>query len=153
MADKEGMRRTGFGKWLLGNEASAWASRMALVPLRLAVGSIMAAHGLQKAGIIAGAGWDKTVEMVHGIGFPVAPLFAALLIIGELVGGVLLILGLAPRLGALAVAIVMVVALGTVHRHQSFFDLNLQVLLLAAAITLFLAGAGHLGLQRSEPKK
>ncbi|KPK58693.1 MAG: hypothetical protein AMK73_09050 [Planctomycetes bacterium SM23_32] len=135
---------------MLGNRTSPGACRWGLVPLRLMVGVIFFVHGSQKAfGWFGGSGFDGTVQMLSGLGFPVSQLFAVLLIAGELGGGVLLLLGVAPRLSALAIATVMTVALLTAHRHDGFFRTHLQQMLLAACVTIMVAGGGALSLLRS----
>ncbi len=75
-----------------------------------------------------------------------------LLTIAEMAGGLMLILALAPRLAAAVLIVVMAVALSTAHKGQSFFQTHQQQMLIAACVTMFLAGGGHLGLQRSTPR-
>jgi len=153
MAEREGVRKTALGKWLFGSQASAWMCRASLVPLRLMTGVIFAAHGAQKAfGWFGGIGFGGTVEMFRNtLHFPVPGLFAVLLIVAELVGGLMLIVGLAPRLAAAAVGVVMIGALFTVHRGQSFFETHTQQMVLAACVTIMFGGAGEFGMQRSRP--
>ncbi len=149
MSKGKGRRRL----WLLSNTAHSFTFRYALVPLRLMVGIIFLTHGLQKAfGWFGGPGFQATADMLANLGFAVPGLFAVLLAIAEMAGGLMLILALAPRLAAAVLIVVMAVALSTAHKGQSFFQTHQQQMLIAACVTMFLAGGGHLGLQRSTPR-
>jgi putative oxidoreductase len=95
------------------------ALNLALLVLRLAVGAVMLAHGLNHifgGGKIAGTGrWFESLGMRPG------PLHAWLASITEVVAGVLLILGLLTPLAAAGVVGVMLVAWITNHRGNGFF--------------------------------
>ncbi|MFO8007266.1 MAG: DoxX family protein [Candidatus Brocadiia bacterium] len=139
--------------WLLSNTAHSLTMRYALIPLRLMVGIIFLTHGLQKAfGWFGGPGFSGTTDMLANMGFAVPGLFAVLLILAEAVGGIMLILALAPRLAAAALIVVMAVALATAHKDESFFQTHVQQMVIAACVTMFFAGGGDLGLQRSRPR-
>ncbi len=92
---------------------------LALLVLRGGVGAVMLAHGLNHifgGGKIAGTGrWFESLGMKPG------PLHAWLASITEVVGGVLLILGLLMPLAGASVVGVMVVAWITNHRGNGFF--------------------------------
>lgn len=92
---------------------------LALLALRCAVGSVMLAHGLNHiygGGKIAGtARWFESLGMRPGL------LHAWLASITEVVGGVLLVLGLLTPFGGAAVVGVMLVAWITNHRTNGFF--------------------------------
>ena len=116
------------------------------VAARLGVGAIMLMHGLQKIGFFGGAGWSGTMEVFTRDMRIMAPL-AALVILTELVGGACLIVGLASRFWALAVAIEMMVAAYMVHLQNGFFmnwymkpgvghgvEMNLALIALAAVV-------------------
>jgi putative oxidoreductase len=139
--------------WLAGNRAGPGALRWGLVPIRLMVGVIFVVHGAQKAfGWFGGSGFDGTLGMFRDmLGFPAPGLFAVLLIIAELVGGILLIVGIVPRLAALAIGIVMIGALLTAHRGDPFVRTHTQQMILAACITMMIAGGGALSLLPSKP--
>jgi putative oxidoreductase len=139
--------------WLLGNRTNRLALCIGLLPLRAMIGVIMAAHGAQKAfGALGGRGFPPTVEMVRNLGFPVPDAFAVLLVLAELVGGLMLIVGLAPRLAAAANAVVIAVALLTVHRADGFFQTHVQQMILAGCLTVLIAGAGLPAAQRTGPR-
>ena len=84
--------RTGLGTravlWLFGSGAGARAYRWAMLPLRVTIGAMFAASGMQKAfGWFGGRGFQATVDMVaNGVGLPLPALFAVLLVFAELVG-------------------------------------------------------------------
>jgi putative oxidoreductase len=139
--------------WLFGNRAGSLAHRWALVTLRLTVGVIFIAHGAQKAfGAFGGPGFGGTVKMLTDLSFPVPEVFAVMLTLAELVGGVLLVLGLLPRIAAVAIFIVMAVALLKVHWTEGFFKTHEQQMIAAACVTIFIAGGGALSLQPSRPR-
>jgi putative oxidoreductase len=147
---EESAGRDGFWRWLFGNAAGDCSLRYGLLPLRLMIGVIFVVHGAQKAfGWFGGGGFSGTVEMLGGMDFPAPGLFALLLVLGELVGGILLIVGLVPRLGAVAIAIVMVVALLTAHRADGFLKTHQQQVILAGCLTMLITGVGRPALQRS----
>jgi len=140
--------------WALGNRSSPAACRWALVPLRVVLGLMFAASGAQKGfGWFGGGGFAGTVALVRdAVGFPLPGLFAVLLIVAELVGGILLVVGVAPRLAALGIAIAMVVALLTVKRGEGYFGTYFQQLILAASVSVMIAGSGALSIMRSGPR-
>lgn len=92
---------------------------LGLLVLRVVVGATIAAHGYNhifRGGKIQGtAGWFASLGMKPGL------LHAWLASITELVGGLLLILGLLTPLGGAAVAGTMAVAFVTNHRKNGFF--------------------------------
>jgi len=142
----------GFGRWLFGNAAGQGARRWALVPLRLVIGAMFAASGMQKAfGWFGGKGFGATVEMVReGVGLPLPGLFAVLLVLSELVGGIMLIVGVATRFAAAALAIAMVVALVTVKAQAGYFGTYLQQVILAGCVSLIIGAGGAACLLRTE---
>jgi putative oxidoreductase len=92
---------------------------LGLVILRVAVGIIMLAHGINhifRGGKIAGtAGWFSSLGMTPGI------LHAWLASLTEVGAGALLVLGLLSPLAAAGVVGTMTVALVTNHRKNGFF--------------------------------
>ena len=74
--------------------------------VRLVVGLYIAAHGAQKLfGWFGGPGLDATIGAFgSGLGFRPAPLWATTLAAAEVVGGLLMAIGLLGPLGPLAVA-------------------------------------------------
>src|SRR5215210_5694431 len=70
-----------------------------LLVLRVVVGALVAAHGLQKLTTAGPGGFGR--ETLAALGVPLPVLAGYVVTFAELVGGVLLILGLLTRLAAL----------------------------------------------------
>lgn len=120
-----------------------WRTDAATLLLRLVLGVILAAHGAQKVFEFTPAG---TAASFAQMGVPLASVAGPAVAWFELIGGALLVLGLATRLVALLAAADMVGALVLVHLSSGLFSSNgdyEQVLILAAAgVALALLGAG-----------
>lgn len=126
-----------------------------LLVLRLAVGLTMAAHGGQKLfGWFGGYGLAGTGGFLEKLGFRPGRVHAALAGIGELVGGLLLALGLLTPVGAAMVIAVMVVAIVTVHLAKGFFvsdgGAEYNLVIIAASAALAFTGAGAYSLDAVE---
>lgn len=115
--------------------------------LRVILGALILFHGVSK--LIHGPGF-----VVQALGQAGMPSFLAYgVYVGEVVAPLLLVLGLWARVGALIVAVNMVVALLLVHTSQfmSLADtggwaLELQGMYLGGAIAVLLLGAGRFSL-------
>lgn len=92
-----------------------------LTVVRIVLGSVMFAHGAQKAlGWFGGAGFGPTLNYFgQNLGIP-APL-AVPAIAAEFLSGLFLIVGLLGRLSALGIAVNMIVAGLLVHLRYGFF--------------------------------
>jgi putative oxidoreductase len=110
--------------------------------LRVVAGLALAAHGSQKLfGSFGGSGPAGTRAFFAGLGFrtPLAMAFVAGL--SELGGGLLFAFGLVTPFAALAITVVMVNAIGTVHWKKGFFnsaggfEYNLLIIATAVAVT------------------
>ena len=114
----------------------------AAVVLRIAVGLVFLHHGWMKVQM----GVPEVAGFFHGIGIPFATIAAGVVTALETVGAVLLILGIVPRIIALAFAIEMTVAilLALIPKHQPF---ELEAMLLAGSLSLVASGGGPLSLQ------
>ncbi|MFZ9683440.1 MAG: DoxX family protein [Cephaloticoccus sp.] len=127
---------------LLRTDSTNWA----LLAPRLVVGLVMAAHGAQKLfGWFGGYGLEGTADFFgEKLGLTPGLFWATVAGSGEFFGGLLLILGLATRLGALSIAITMVVAILTVHRTGFFAPAGMEfpLTLLAASLALLIGGGG-----------
>ncbi len=110
--------------------------------LRVATGLVFAMHGYQKFT----NGIDKTAGFLDTLGFPMATAFAVILIAAELLGGIMLVLGLFTRYTAKILAIVAIVALFTVHIGKGFFiakgGYEFILLILAATVSIMITGPG-----------
>ncbi len=115
--------------------------------LRVILGALILFHGVSK--LIHGPGF-----VVQALGQAGMPSFLAYgVYVGEVVAPLLLVLGFWARVGALIVAVNMVVALLLVHTSQfmSLADtggwaLELQGMYLGGAIAVLLLGAGRFSL-------
>lgn len=129
-----------------GSWTHAYSGYAAAV-LRVATGLVFAMHGYQKLSMM---GIEGTAGFLASLGFPMATLFAVILIAVELLGGIALILGVWTYWAASLNAIVALVALLSVHLKMGFFISNggyeFILLLLAATISIMLTGPGKLSL-------
>ena len=118
-----------------------------LLVARLVFGLSMSAHGAQKLfGWFGGYGLAATSPFFEQLGFRPGRLFAAVASITELVGGILIALGLFGPVGPAMMLSVMIVAAITVHWKSGFFaasnGIELTLLYGAAAVGLALTGPG-----------
>ena len=123
----------------------------AFLVLRLTLGAIFVAHGLQKLiGAFGGSGMTALVEMMKKIGMQPAAFWAWTLALSEVIGAIGLILGVLPRISGFLITVIMVVAIVRVHASQGFFaqqgGFEYQLLILAAAVFFILAGSGRFSL-------
>lgn len=122
-----------------------------LLILRVALGLLLAAHGAQKAfGWFGGGGVRGTTAMTSHMGFRPAPLWAGMVMAGELGGGLLVALGLLSPLGPLGVGAAMTVAAVTIPRSKGLWNskggYEFPLSLLAGALALAFAGSGRYSL-------
>lgn len=123
-----------------------------LALLRVIVGLTMLLHGWPKIGGFAGF-----TGFVARLGFPIPVVFGAIVVIVEVLGGALLIVGLAPRWAALFIAIEMVVTTvlvklpnaGYIAPPNAGAGAELDVLIFAAALAIWGLGPGALAVDRS----
>jgi putative oxidoreductase len=119
---------------------NSWAVNWGLVPLRLVVGLVFAAHGAQKLFVF---GLGGAAGFMAKVGIPLPSVAAVVVMAVEILGGLALILGLGTRLAAVLLAIEMVVAILTVRLKMGFIDgYEFELTLLAASLSLVLLGAG-----------
>ena len=85
-------------------------------------------------------GFEGTVGYVASNGLPVPQLFAALTILVELGGGILLILGLFSRLAAFIMAGFVLLTIVLVHHFWTMADAEMAANQLAAMKNLAIAG-------------
>ena len=120
------------------------------LPVRLALGVIFIAHGAQKVfGAWGGPGWAKFTAGGAPFGFMrPAWLWMGMAAVAELVGGLLVLLGLLTRAGAFFLSITMLVAMFGVHWSGGFFLSNrgfeYTLALLGMSLALLIAGGGRL---------
>jgi putative oxidoreductase len=134
---------------------SSAIARWAPIPLRLIVGYGFAAHGFAK--LLRGS--DNFTGLLHALGLPMPALFSWITIVTEIAGGILMLLGALVPLISIPMAIVLIVAIVTVHWSHGFSSVKLlaitpdgahfgepgyetDLLYLACIVALVLGGAG-----------
>jgi len=137
----------------------------AIIPLilRIGLGSVILAHGLQKLlGMFGGHGPEWTVNMwSQWWGIPA--FITWLVILGESLGMVALILGFFTRIFAVVTIIIMTGAIILVHHSQGFFmnwysepraeGIEYHILVYTLALALLLLGGGKYSLDNIIFKK
>jgi putative oxidoreductase len=124
---------------------STKTQNIGLLALRISVGLIFIVQGWSKL-----SGIEGPTAMLSGIGFPAAAFFAWLLALVEVLGGIAVILGVYIRFAAKLLALVMVVALLTVHLHGAFGMAMAPIALLGSTIALFCLGGGEWQLMKDK---
>ncbi len=118
------------------------------LPLRLVLGAIFLGHGGQKLfGWFGGYGLQATAGFfADKLGMTPGIFWAALAGGGEFFGGLLVLLGLVTRFGALNIAIVMLVAIVRVHWGTFFGPTGIEypLAVFGSAVALLIAGGGAL---------
>jgi putative oxidoreductase len=130
---------------------SSGALALGLFILRVVAGLTISAHGAQKAfGWFEGGGFSGTVKMQERMGLKPARVWASLVIIGELGGGLSLALGFLTPLGAAGMIGAMFMAISKAHWKNGFFNskrgLEFPLQLLAVAVAIGLIGPGSYSL-------
>jgi putative oxidoreductase len=142
-----------FGKFLLHTDDSA-----AQLWVRLALGVVMLPHGAQKLlGWFGGPGWNQTIEIFAGLGFP--PWSSALLILLESVGALLLIVGFLTRIMAAGFLTSISICMLMNHVRNGFFmnwygnqqgeGFEYHLLVIGIAIALLIKGGGKFSVDRA----
>jgi putative oxidoreductase len=129
----------------------------AALPVRLALGAIFFAHGGQKVfGWWGGPGLATITSVEAPLGLRPAWLWMGAAAFAELVGGALVLVGLATRVGAFLILVVMLVAMFGVHWVGGFFLANQPVpgieyttALAGMALALVVTGGGRLSLDEA----
>lgn len=116
--------------------------------LRLGIGIMFAAHGLQKVfGLFGGPGINGFSRMLSDIGFAPAIFWAYLAAYTELLGGIFLILGLFNRSCAAMLLVLIVTAAVKMHLGKGFFLANggfeYTFVIAAACLALVFLGSGN----------
>ncbi len=118
--------------------------------LRATLGALILFHGLHK--VLDGIEPIKSELMAHGI--PDALAYGVYL--GEIVGPILILLGVFSRVGAALIAVNMIVAIALTGLGAALalapsggYALELEMLYLMAAVAVALLGAGRFSLSHS----
>src|SRR5689334_7647832 len=149
--------------WSPPAAARAWSA----VPIRLIVGYGFMAHGYAKLA----RGPDAFAAILAALGMPSPHLLSFLTVMTELLGGLAVLLGVFVPLASIPMAIVLIVAIFTVHLPNGFSSIKLQavtasgahfgqpgyetdLLYLAGLAALVIAGPGPLAIfQQLRPNK
>lgn len=118
------------------------------LPVRLVLGLVFLMHGGQKLFVFGLAG---TAGFFSQIGIQPALLWATVVTLTELLGGLALLLGFLTRYAALLFAVEMVVAIVAFHLPKGFFlpqGYEFALTLLGGSLILLLSGPGPLSLDR-----
>jgi len=126
-------------------------ARWAPIPLRLIVGYGFIEHGFAKLA----RGFDAFPTILHALGVPAPHLMGWLTIFTEIVGGLAVLLGALVPLASIPMAVVLLVAIFTVHLPYGFSSIKLQgppgfetdLLYLACLAALVLGGSGPLSIE------
>ncbi|HET7601962.1 MAG TPA: DoxX family protein [Gemmatimonadales bacterium] len=118
---------------------------------RVVLGGLMMGHGAQKLfGWFGGHGLQATGGFFETLGFRPGRLFAGLAAGTEMLGGLLLLLGLFTPVAAALMISVMIVAAGSVHWKGGLFaatnGIEVPLLYAVGALAIGLAGAGRFSL-------
>jgi len=137
------------------------AARWAPIPLRLIVGFGFMEHGFAKLG----RGADSFAHILQAIGTPFPTFLAWATILVEIFGGLAIVLGAFVALASIPMAMVLLVAIFTVHLPNGFSSIKLQsvtangahfgqpgyecdLLYLACLVSLVMGGAGMFSVDR-----
>jgi len=126
---------------------------VALLPVRIGLGAVMAAHGAQKLfGWFGGYGLEGTGQFfAENLGLKPGILMAALAGGTEFFGGLLLLVGLLTRLAGLSLAGTMAVAIITTFSGAFFAQsggIEYPLMLLLASVTFVIGGGGAFSVDR-----
>lgn len=124
---------------------------LGILLVRVLFGAAIAAHGAQKLfGSFGGHGLWGTGEFFETLGFRPGMVFAALAGLSELVGGLLMVLGLLTPVGAAMVLAAMLVAMVSVNLRNGFFaahnGIEVELPYAAAALGVTFTGGGAFSL-------
>lgn len=116
---------------------------VALALLRVLTGLIFAAHGVQKIFI---SGLEQVTQQFRQWDVPSPLLTAPLVASFEIIGGALLVLGLAARPISFIFSLIMTGAIALAHWDRDFFGLNgmeFPLLLLGTSLAIVIGGPGQ----------
>jgi putative oxidoreductase len=131
--------------------SSSWAT----IPIRLALAAVFFAHGAGKVfGSFGGPGWNKFINSGPAPFSFMKPawIWWGIAAISELLGSVLVFLGLLTRVGAFLLACTMATAIIAVHWPAGFIargGYEYPLALFAMSLALLIAGGGMASVDRN----
>jgi putative oxidoreductase len=139
------------------NKIFATGNSYSWLLLRVTLGFVMGAHGVQKAfGWFGGFGWNNTIGYFVSVGVPAV--LGGIIILIETLGAVLLIIGFAGRINSALMGIVMIGAFFIDHLPNGFYmnwfgaargeGFEFDILIWAIAIVITINGSGALSIDR-----
>ena len=135
---------------VFGLSLPARLSEFALLVVRVIVGIIIAAHGWQKLAVLGPANFGQDLLAQSGVPLPI--FMGYVVTFTEVIGGILLIVGLLSRLVALVLTINLGIATLLVNVHVGLLSstegvgAELPLALIAGVLAILLAGSGRLSL-------
>jgi len=140
------------------NKILATGNRIELFLLRVSLGIVMLGHGVQKAfGWFGGFGWANTINyFTNTVGVP--SWLGGFIILIEVIGALLLIIGFAGRINAVLMGIVIIGAFFQDHLANGFYmnwfgnqkgeGFEFDILFVAIAASLVIKGSGAFSIDR-----
>jgi putative oxidoreductase len=121
--------------------------------LRIGLGGILIPHGCQKLfGLFGGMGLTANAQLFDRIGYAPGMFWGTLVGCTELIGGILLVLGLFTRFAAAAVVIFMINGVWFTSKTGGFFwskgGSEFAILIGLTALYFLIRGGGPLSLDR-----
>lgn len=111
--------------------------------LRLGLAALFFYTGISKL-----LGLSQTAGYLGNLGFPAAMFFAVLLMIAELLGAILLLLGLWVRWASLWLLVIPLVGIFVINLPQSLWvDLFKNLAIIGGLLSLSFSGAGAISLE------
>jgi len=125
--------------------------------LRIVLGAILIPHGCQKLfGWFGGMGFTRFSALFDQLGYKPGVVWVTIVALTELVGGIMLILGLFTRFWAAGVAIFMINAVWFTSAKGFFWTaggFEFSLLILAVALVFVVRGGGELSLDSKMSKE
>ncbi len=115
--------------------------------LRIALGGVLIPHGLQKLfGMFGGMGFARNTELFDKLGYTPGVFWGTLVGCTELIGGILLVIGLFTRFAAAAVLIFMLTAIHFTSAKGFFWGaggMEYPILIGVCALFFLIRGGGR----------
>jgi putative oxidoreductase len=115
--------------------------------LRIALGSVLIPHGMQKLlGMFGGMGFTANAALFDKLGYTPGAFWGTLVGCTELIGGILLVLGLFTRFAAAAVLIFMLTAIHFTSAKGFFWSaggMEYPILIGICALFFLIRGGGR----------